>query len=249
MSHAQIVICGAGIAGIAAAHRLALHHGMKDIVLVDERSPLSLTSDKSTEAYRNWWPGPDDAMARLMERSIDLMEDLAASCANRIRLNRRGYLYVTSDPARVAAYQESARRAETLGIGPVRSHHGRAGDPPFAPAPLDGYDGVPPGADLFLDAPQLHRLFPFLAPSRLRRPLCAALRLAQRPAVGHGDAGTGQSGRRPPSDGPCRIDRKPGRARQQRDGRHRRRDQGDLDANGAERRRPVSRPRGADDGT
>ena len=84
MSHAQIVICGAGIAGIAAAHRLALHHGLKDIVLVDERSPLSLTSDKSTEAYRNWWPGPDEAMAHFMDRSIDLMEDLAASCANRI---------------------------------------------------------------------------------------------------------------------------------------------------------------------
>ena len=77
MSHAQIVICGAGIAGIAAAHRLALHHRIKDIVLVDERSPLSLTSDKSTEAYRNWWPGPGDAMVRFMNRSIDLLEELA----------------------------------------------------------------------------------------------------------------------------------------------------------------------------
>jgi glycine/D-amino acid oxidase-like deaminating enzyme len=163
MSHAQIVICGAGIAGITVAHRLALHHGWNDIVLVDERAPLSLTSDKSTEAYRNWWPGPDDAMARCMDRSIDLMEEIAASCANRIRLNRRGYLYVTSNPARLTAYQTSARQAETMGIGPLRSHYGKAGDPPFVPAPLEGYAGAPPGADLFLDAQQLHRLFPFLA--------------------------------------------------------------------------------------
>jgi len=54
----KIVICGAGIAGIAAAYFLTLR-GMRNITLVDERAPLSLTSDKSTEAYRNWWPGPD----------------------------------------------------------------------------------------------------------------------------------------------------------------------------------------------
>ena len=57
----EVVICGAGIAGIAAAHALAVTHGVRNIVLVDERPPLTLTSDKSTEAYRNWWPGPDDA--------------------------------------------------------------------------------------------------------------------------------------------------------------------------------------------
>src|SRR5256886_11256899 len=37
------------------------------------RSPLSLTSDKSTECYRNWWPGPGDDMVALMNRSIDLL--------------------------------------------------------------------------------------------------------------------------------------------------------------------------------
>ena len=42
------------------------------VVLADERPPLSLTSDKSTEAYRNFWPGPDDAMVAVHEPSIDL---------------------------------------------------------------------------------------------------------------------------------------------------------------------------------
>ena len=79
---ANVVICGAGIAGISAAYHLAVQRGVKDVVLVDERAPLSLTSDKSTECYRNWWPGPGDAMVKLMSRSIDLIEDLARESGN-----------------------------------------------------------------------------------------------------------------------------------------------------------------------
>ena len=45
---ADVVICGAGIAGISAAYHLAVRHGVKNIVIVDERPPLTLTSDKST---------------------------------------------------------------------------------------------------------------------------------------------------------------------------------------------------------
>ena len=65
-----VVICGAGIAGVAAAYALA-QHGVTDVVLVEPGNPLSLTSDKSTEAYRNWWPGPGDAMVAFMNRSIE----------------------------------------------------------------------------------------------------------------------------------------------------------------------------------
>ena len=36
-STAEIVICGAGIAGIAAAYHLAVKQGMRDIVLVGRR--------------------------------------------------------------------------------------------------------------------------------------------------------------------------------------------------------------------
>jgi len=50
---AEIVICGAGIAGVAAAYHLAVKQGMRNVVLVEPGAPLALTSDKSTEAYRN----------------------------------------------------------------------------------------------------------------------------------------------------------------------------------------------------
>jgi len=82
---AEVVICGAGIAGIATAYHLAARRGVNGVVLVDERPPLSLTSDKSTECYRNWWPGPGDAMVALMTRSIDLLEDLAREIHARAR--------------------------------------------------------------------------------------------------------------------------------------------------------------------
>ena len=77
---ADVVICGAGIAGISAAYYLSHHYGVQNVLLIDEREPLTFTSDKSTEAYRNWWPGPGDEMVRFMNHSIDLLEALAERC-------------------------------------------------------------------------------------------------------------------------------------------------------------------------
>ena len=91
---ADVVICGAGIIGVSAAYFLS-KAGIKNILLLDERPPLSFTSDRSTECYRNWWP--DAQMLALMNRSIDLMESLADESGNIFRMNRRGYLYVTAD--------------------------------------------------------------------------------------------------------------------------------------------------------
>ena len=100
-SSTKTVICGAGIAGIATAYHLAVRHGMQDILLVDDLPALSLTSDKSTECYRNWWPGPGDAMVALINRSIDLMEDYASQSGNIFHINRRGYLYMTALPEKI----------------------------------------------------------------------------------------------------------------------------------------------------
>jgi glycine/D-amino acid oxidase-like deaminating enzyme len=53
------------MADLSAAYHLAVRQGVEDVILVDERPPLSLTSDKSTECYRNWWPGPGEAIVSL----------------------------------------------------------------------------------------------------------------------------------------------------------------------------------------
>ena len=159
----DILICGAGIAGIAAAYHLAVKQGVKNIVLVDERPPLSLTSDKSTEAYRNWWPGPDDAMVRYMNRSIDLIEGVAEETQNRILFNRRGYVYATKDPAKIAEYEATAQLAVQQGVGEVRVYRGSAEDPVYQPAQHTGYRNQPPGADLILDPALIRREFPYLS--------------------------------------------------------------------------------------
>ncbi len=162
MKTANIVICGAGIAGISTAYSLAVRQGVKEIFLVDEREPLSLTSDKSSECYRNWWPGPGGEMVALMNRSIDLMEELAEESGNIFHMNRRGYLYLTADIDRLAEFTKAAAESSELGAGPLRIHRGEIDDPEYIPAPLEGYRDLPTGADLFLDLQLIQQLFPFL---------------------------------------------------------------------------------------
>src|SRR5919204_5372471 len=118
---AEVVICGAGIAGIATAYHLT-RQGIGDVVLVDERPPLSLTSDKSTECYRNLWPGPGDAMVAAMNRSIDMLEEQARESSNVFRMNRRGYLFASADPGRVGRLIAAAEEADALGAGRARGH-------------------------------------------------------------------------------------------------------------------------------
>ncbi|MEJ2012243.1 MAG: FAD-dependent oxidoreductase [Anaerolineales bacterium] len=160
---ADVVICGAGIAGISAAYHLALQGEVKDIVLVDSRPPLSLTSDKSTECYRNWWPGPGDAMVSLMNRSIDQLEAMASASGNVFHLNRRGYMFATADPARVKDFINQAEQAARFGAGPLRIHDGRGQAPSYQPAPESGFEGQPDGADLLLEPQLIRQYFPYLS--------------------------------------------------------------------------------------
>ncbi len=158
---ADAVVCGAGIVGIACAWHL-LRAGVRRVALVDERAPLSLTSDKSTECYRNWWPGPDNAMVAFMNRSIDQLEELAAASGNRFHLNRRGYLFATARPEQAADFETTALAAESQGAGPLRRHDGSGGD--YVPHRPDGYLDTTDGADLILDRSLIRQHFPWLAP-------------------------------------------------------------------------------------
>ena len=163
MPIAEIVICGAGIAGIAAAHELSVVRGQRGVLLVDELPPLTLTSDKSTECYRNWWPGPGDAMVRLMNRSIDRLEELARRNGNAFLMNRRGYLYASAREEQVELFRRAAEEAAGLGAGPLRMHEGAARD--YRPAPPLGFEAQPDGADVIEGRSAVARLFPWLSPA------------------------------------------------------------------------------------
>jgi glycine/D-amino acid oxidase-like deaminating enzyme len=158
---AEVVICGAGIAGVAAAYHLTVRRGIRSVVLVDERPPLSLTSDKSAESYRNWWPGPGDDMVALMNRSIDLMEELARESDNVFLMNRRGYLFATAQPEQIDPYLEAGRDAASRGVGPLRVHRSPGGD--YRPSPATGFEGQPTGTDVVTDRGLIRRHFPYLA--------------------------------------------------------------------------------------
>ena len=152
---ADIIICGAGIAGVSAAYYLA-KAGAKNILLLDERSPLSLTSDRSTECYRNWWPDP--AIFALMNRSIDLMEELANETRNAFHMNRRGYVYLTGDKSKIPEMTKRAARISNLGAGQLRIH--RSGITDYQPGVPEGFHGQPEGADLVLDPALIRQYFP-----------------------------------------------------------------------------------------
>ena len=158
-SSADVVICGAGIAGAAAAYHIAVRRGIRNVVIVDEREPLTLTSDKGTQAYRNWWPGPDDTMLRLVSRSIDLLEESSAESGHAFRLNRRGYLFATARPEKLEQLEKTALQVSSFGMGEVRRHSGFAS---YRPPRREGFDDQPTGADLLVGEAAT-QAFPYLA--------------------------------------------------------------------------------------
>jgi len=151
-----VVVIGAGIAGVAIAHRLATAHGV-DVTLVDPRPPLTLTSDKSTECYRNWWP--NQPMVGLMNRSIDLLEEMSAQSENVFGLSRRGYLFVTAREETLEGWRAQASEISSYGGGEVRAHSSPSG---YEQPRQHGYATEPDGIDIFTGAGPLLHHFPYL---------------------------------------------------------------------------------------
>lgn len=164
MRTAEAVICGAGIAGAAAAYHLAVRHRVPNVVIVDEREPMTLTSDKGTQAYRNWFDGPDDTMAQFVGRSIGILEELAEASGNAFELSRHGYAFVTTDPAMREWMRAQARRLESYGAGPAREHPGRE---PYRPVDGEEWRGIPAGSDLLLDPALVREHFAFVTPEAI----------------------------------------------------------------------------------
>ena len=103
-------------------------------------------------------------MVALMNRSIDLLEQLALQTGNRFNLSRRGYLYLTAESDRIPELQEQAQAISSLGAGPVRIHRPGSQTLTYQPASPEGFTSEPPGADLILDRDLLRRHFPYITP-------------------------------------------------------------------------------------
>ncbi|MDH3248635.1 MAG: FAD-binding oxidoreductase, partial [Acidimicrobiia bacterium] len=159
---ADVVIAGAGIAGISTAYHLT-SLGAERVVVCDPLAPLTLTSDKSTECYRNWWPGPDDTMVSFMNRSIDLLEEWSDASNDIFNLSRRGYLYLTADESELERMADQAREISALGAGELRMHDSDASR--YMPSVPHGWRDAPGGADLFMTGQALRSAFPYVSDS------------------------------------------------------------------------------------
>ncbi len=93
----NIIILGAGIAGVAAAYYLTCKHGINNVAIVDKQQLLSLTTRCSGENFRNFWPQP--CMAALTSHSFNLMQALIEEHGNVFNLKQTGYRFVSRNPS------------------------------------------------------------------------------------------------------------------------------------------------------
>ena len=129
MKSTQITICGAGIAGIATAFYLAIKYHQKQIVLIDKNLPMSLTTSKSGENFREYWPQP--CMTALTRHSIDLMKVLADDSDNTFNMQYSGYDFVSESVGRdifpAKHLDETGSLSQITGGKSVREKHAYLG--------------------------------------------------------------------------------------------------------------------------
>jgi len=152
----EILVIGAGIAGLATAYYLAVEHKRSRLLIVDEGQPMALTSAQSGENYRNWWPHP--TMAAFTDHSTDLMEDIARRTGNRFHMTRRGYLLVTRDekPDELlrqlyAGYGASASKL-------IRLHEGASRN--YSPPLSADWQAAPDGVDVLMGRGLIQQYYP-----------------------------------------------------------------------------------------
>lgn len=157
----DILILGAGMAGLATAYHLAVKHQLKNILILDERTPLGLTSSRGTMAYRNWFPGPGDAMVQLLNRSIDLLRALDLETNHGFGLSQNGYMYISGRPEQTEVWRAVARDAEHRGVGAFREHQNAAS---YSPSPVgtSHFEVPSDGIDLINDPDTIHQLYPLV---------------------------------------------------------------------------------------
>ncbi|QKX06745.1 FAD-binding oxidoreductase [Aquimarina sp. TRL1] len=90
----RITICGAGIAGVATAYYLLQKSINLEVLLIDKQQPLSFTTSKSGENFRDYWP--QECMRLLCNRSIALMESLLETHGEAsFEMKKTGYQFVS----------------------------------------------------------------------------------------------------------------------------------------------------------
>jgi len=115
-----------------------------------------------------------------MNCSIDLMKMLFDESGDAVRMNRRGYLYVTADWCKVTDLENASNKISNLGAGPLRVHSVSALY--YQPASEEVFHDQPTGANPLMGSELIRKYFPY----RRTRGGCIAYPscgLVERPAV------------------------------------------------------------------
>lgn len=158
---AKVAIVGAGMSGIAAAYYLSKDHGINDVVLIDAGQPMASTSAQSGENYRNWWP--HEAMVAFIDRSIDLMEEIARATNNRINLTRRGYVLATRNRD-IDQLQLELQTGLGADANELLRFHSRAASATYQPPHKPDWDTAPTGVDILQNRSLIREVFPSYDP-------------------------------------------------------------------------------------
>ena len=156
----QIVIIGAGIIGLSTAYYLAKNQKIRDIVIIDRNNPMSLTSAASGENYRNWWPQIE--MFDLINRSIDLMEDIARATKNRINMTRRGYALSTRRN-NIDALIGELNNVMDSSDGKLLRHHTNFTSSHYIKSLTQNWEIAPGGVDILQNRQLIQSVFPSYA--------------------------------------------------------------------------------------
>ena len=156
---AEILVLGAGLAGIATAYYLCTKYRQASVMLIDCRPPMSYTSAQSGDNYRNWWPHP--TMTAFTNMSIDLMEQIARDSSNVFNMTRRGYLLATRD-------REIDTMIDSLRVGYEHSQadsirvHQESNPSSYSDAVSSDWEMAPRGVDVLSNRELIQKSFPSL---------------------------------------------------------------------------------------
>ncbi|CAN7359144.1 FAD-dependent oxidoreductase [Bosea sp. LjRoot9] len=161
MKDVEVAVIGAGVVGISVAYYLVEKHGFKQVVLIDPRDPMSLTSAQSGENYRNWWPHP--LMTAYTNHSISLMEEVARKSGDRINMTRRGYALATRRAAPDDLMADLVRGYGDAAEGSIRFHASRDGMG-YVPPLSSSWRDAPDGVDVLTSQALIRETFPGFSP-------------------------------------------------------------------------------------
>lgn len=112
-AHADVVIVGGGIMGLALAWNLA-RLGRKDVLVLEEGYLCSGASGRNGGGVRMQWSTPTNV--RLAKRSIELSKNFAREFGINVWLRQGGYLFLAQDEATAQRLEKATALHNSLGV-------------------------------------------------------------------------------------------------------------------------------------